>query len=341
MLAERATAVWRGMIRVDPGAQRTDAFQESRNLLLSTDAHADAIPGLEIEADDVRCTHAAAVAQVDPEQLYYLRSHGLADAEAKRLVIEGFLQELVERAHEGPIRELLATSSSGRLERLLAGATCLSAVRRLLRRPLPPRVAIVQAELDRLPSPGYLEIGVHTGVLFLHVRAARKLGVDPAPSVPTWKRLAHPNTALRGRVIRKTSDAFFADLDPARRFDVIFVDGLHSASSACATSTTRSPTSSADGVVLVHDCNPTDPVSAGRAALATGDAGWCGDVWKAIAHLRANREDVLVETLDTDSGVGVVRRGSNPRATGDLDVARLDYADLEARRVELLGLRAP
>ena len=77
VLAERATAVWRGMIRVDPGAQRTDAFQESRNLLLSTDAHADAIPGLEIEADDVRCTHAAAVAQVDPEQLYYLRSHGL------------------------------------------------------------------------------------------------------------------------------------------------------------------------------------------------------------------------------------------------------------------------
>jgi Fe-S cluster assembly protein SufD len=120
VLGERATAVWRGMIRVDKGAQRTDAFQESRNLLLSTDAHADAIPGLEIEADDVRCTHAAAVAQVDPEQLYYLRSHGLTDAEAKRLVIEGFLQELVERAHEGPIRELLRDQFERRLERLLA-----------------------------------------------------------------------------------------------------------------------------------------------------------------------------------------------------------------------------
>ena len=122
VLAERATAVWRGMIRVDPGAQRTDAFQESRNLLLSTDAHADAIPGLEIEADDVRCTHAAAVAQVDPEQLYYLRAHGLADAEAKRLVIEGFLQELVERAHEGPIRDALRDELERRLERLLAAA---------------------------------------------------------------------------------------------------------------------------------------------------------------------------------------------------------------------------
>jgi Fe-S cluster assembly protein SufD len=120
VLAEKATAVWRGMIRVDPGAQRTDAFQESRNLLLSPDAHADAIPGLEIEADDVRCTHAAAVAQVDPEQLYYLRSHGLPVDEAKRLVVEGFLQELVERAHEGPIREALRDELERRLAELLS-----------------------------------------------------------------------------------------------------------------------------------------------------------------------------------------------------------------------------
>ena len=65
------------MIKVDPGAQQTDAFQESRNLLLSKKAHADAIPGLEILANDVRCTHAAAIAQIDPEQLFYLRSRGL------------------------------------------------------------------------------------------------------------------------------------------------------------------------------------------------------------------------------------------------------------------------
>jgi Fe-S cluster assembly protein SufD len=122
VLADRATAVWRGMIRVDPGAQRTDAYQESRNLLLSTAAHADAIPGLEIEADDVRCTHAAAIAQVDPEQLYYLRSHGLAEPEAQRLVIEGFLQELVERAQEGPIRDALRDELGTRLERLLASS---------------------------------------------------------------------------------------------------------------------------------------------------------------------------------------------------------------------------
>ena len=119
VLAGRATAVWRGMIRVDPGAQRTDAFQESRNLLLSNRAHADAIPGLEIEADDVRCTHAAAVAQIDPEQIYYLRSHGLDEPAAKRLIIDGFLAALVERTPAGATRESLAGSLERRLGEIL------------------------------------------------------------------------------------------------------------------------------------------------------------------------------------------------------------------------------
>jgi Fe-S cluster assembly protein SufD len=122
VLADRATAVWRGMIRVDPGAQQTDAFQESRNLLLSKRAHADAIPGLEIEANDVRCTHAAAVAQVDPEQLYYLRSRGMQEPQAKRLIIDGFLQELAERTAEGPLREALSQALDRRLAGLLADA---------------------------------------------------------------------------------------------------------------------------------------------------------------------------------------------------------------------------
>jgi Fe-S cluster assembly protein SufD len=120
VLSDRATAVWSGMIRVDPGAQQTDAFQESRNLLLSTKAHADAIPGLEIEADDVRCTHAAAVAQVDREQLYYLTSRGLSREVATRLVVEGFLSALVERIPAGPIREEIGQSLEERLAALLA-----------------------------------------------------------------------------------------------------------------------------------------------------------------------------------------------------------------------------
>jgi Fe-S cluster assembly protein SufD len=120
VLQGRSSAVWKGNIIVDPGAQKTDAFQESRNLLISKRAHADAIPGLEIQANDVRCTHAAAVAQVDPEQLFYLRSRGLREDVAKRLVIEGFLAALVERFEAGPVRERLAEVLERRLALILA-----------------------------------------------------------------------------------------------------------------------------------------------------------------------------------------------------------------------------
>jgi Fe-S cluster assembly protein SufD len=119
ILADRSQAVWRGMIKVDPGAQQTDAFQECRNLLLSKRAHADAIPGLEILANDVRCTHAAAIAQIDKEQLFYLRSRGLGQPVATRLVIEGFMQELVERFEEGPIRKAMAGALERRLSLIL------------------------------------------------------------------------------------------------------------------------------------------------------------------------------------------------------------------------------
>jgi Fe-S cluster assembly protein SufD len=119
ILAGRSSAVWRGMIKVDEGAQETDAFQESRNLLISKRAHADAIPGLEILANDVRCTHAAAIAQIDPEQLFYLRARGLPLEQASRLVVEGFLAELVERFDEGPMRDALSAALERRLATVL------------------------------------------------------------------------------------------------------------------------------------------------------------------------------------------------------------------------------
>jgi Fe-S cluster assembly protein SufD len=119
VLAEKSSTVWRGMIKVDEQGQQTDAFQESRNLLLGRKAHADAIPGLEIAANDVRCTHAAAIAQIDPEQLFYLRSRGLGLNMARRLVIEGFLAELVTRFEEGPVREALGEILQRRMDAVL------------------------------------------------------------------------------------------------------------------------------------------------------------------------------------------------------------------------------
>ncbi|WP_026911397.1 Fe-S cluster assembly protein SufD [Patulibacter minatonensis] len=119
VLAEKSSTVWRGMIKVDEKGQQTDAFQESRNLLLGRKSHADNIPGLEIAANDVRCTHAAAIAQIDPEQLFYLRSRGLGLNAARRLVIEGFLAELVTRFEEGPVREALGEILQRRMDAVL------------------------------------------------------------------------------------------------------------------------------------------------------------------------------------------------------------------------------
>jgi Fe-S cluster assembly protein SufD len=105
VLSEQSRSVWRGVIRVAEGAQKTDAYQENRNLVLSSRAHADSIPGLEIKANDVRCTHGATIGRVDPEELYYLMSRGLDRAAAERLIVEGFFVDAFQRISSATLRE--------------------------------------------------------------------------------------------------------------------------------------------------------------------------------------------------------------------------------------------
>ena len=114
-LRERASAVWRGMIRVEEGAQKTNAYQENRNLLLSDTAHADSIPGLEIMANDVRCTHGATLGRVDREELFYLMARGLSRAEAERLIVRGFFQDVLDRIQLEPVREALGAALEARI----------------------------------------------------------------------------------------------------------------------------------------------------------------------------------------------------------------------------------
>ncbi len=96
-LRDRARSVYQGLIQVYEGAQRTDAYQANRNLVLSPKARADSIPGLEILANDVRCTHGATIGQLDPEQVYYLMARGLPRSEAERLIVEGFFEPVLAR----------------------------------------------------------------------------------------------------------------------------------------------------------------------------------------------------------------------------------------------------
>ena len=96
-LVDKARSVWQGMIYVAPGAQKTDGYQANRNLILSDSARADSIPGLEILADDVRCTHGATVGQLEEEPIFYLMSRGLPREEAERLVVDGFFAPIMQR----------------------------------------------------------------------------------------------------------------------------------------------------------------------------------------------------------------------------------------------------
>ena len=114
-LRDSATAVWRGMIRVEPDAQKTNAYQENRNLLLSSKAHADSIPGLEIMANDVRCTHGATLGQVDREMLFYLMARGLSRAEAERLIVRGFFADILDRIELEPVRRALGEVLEARI----------------------------------------------------------------------------------------------------------------------------------------------------------------------------------------------------------------------------------
>jgi Fe-S cluster assembly protein SufD len=114
-LRDTATTVWRGMIRVEPNAQKTNAYQENRNLLLSPKAHADSIPGLEIMADDVRCTHGATLGRVDRNMLFYLMARGLSRGEAERLIVRGFFQDVLDRVEIVPVREALGAALEARI----------------------------------------------------------------------------------------------------------------------------------------------------------------------------------------------------------------------------------
>jgi len=114
-LRDTSTAVWRGMIRVERDAQKTNAYQEDRNLMLSPTTHAVPIPGLEILANDVRCTHGATVSRVDRDELFYAMARGLPRGDAERLIVRGFFQDILDRIEFETVREALAAALEARI----------------------------------------------------------------------------------------------------------------------------------------------------------------------------------------------------------------------------------
>ena len=107
---DKSRTVWRGMIKVDKDAQKTDGYQRNDNLVLSHTSRADSIPGLEIEADDVRCTHGSTTSQVDEEQIFYARCRGFTRKEATRMIVSGFFQQIFDRISIESVREALGAA---------------------------------------------------------------------------------------------------------------------------------------------------------------------------------------------------------------------------------------
>jgi Fe-S cluster assembly protein SufD len=114
-LKDKSRIVWKGMIRVEKDAQRTNAYQKNDNLVLSESARADSIPGLEIEANDVRCTHGATAGRVDEEMIFYAQARGIERQTAIRLIVEGFFANVYDRIAIEPVRETLRQAVATKL----------------------------------------------------------------------------------------------------------------------------------------------------------------------------------------------------------------------------------
>jgi Fe-S cluster assembly protein SufD len=123
-----ARSIYSGLIRVRPGAVRTDAMQTNHNLVLGPHAHADSVPNLEIEENDVRCSHASTVGPVDTDQLYYLGSRGIPPERAERLIVMGYFADVVDRCPVPSATGLLRREVASRLARGLADDAAAQAV---------------------------------------------------------------------------------------------------------------------------------------------------------------------------------------------------------------------
>jgi len=109
-------SVYQGLIIARPGAIRVDAYQTNNNLVLNEGARADSIPGLLIDADDLKCSHGCTIGNLDPDQMFYLRCRGLSEAEARRALIMGFFEEVVERIPHQFIRDTVHRNIEEKME---------------------------------------------------------------------------------------------------------------------------------------------------------------------------------------------------------------------------------
>jgi len=219
------------------------------------------------------------------------------------------------------------------------------------------RIQIAQDILTALGGETYLEIGVASGCSFIPIKAGRKWGVDPGYTLTRRRRLKYAVFSFLGitieRLFRVTSDDFFLRKEAllaSRGIELCLVDGLHTYEQSLKDVLNTLRYLTPKGVILVHDCNPSTELMARPAAsindliqlgIPDWDGAWSGDVWKAIVHLRALRDDLDAFVLDCDTGIGVVTkcRRKAPLTYSESDIRAMDFKCLAKSRDSLLGLR--
>lgn len=214
------------------------------------------------------------------------------------------------------------------------------------------RTEVIQRILDRKNAPAYLEIGAGDGGNFFRIRARQKVVVDPRFTFSKLNRIRWNIQNLDNvgaTYCECTSDGYFSTVSSALRFDVVFIDGLHTYAQSLRDVLNSLKALNENGIILLHDCNPPHP-SAAHPAISSQHAAelkpsgwtgeWCGDVWKTICFLRNKRTDLNVFVLDCDYGIGIVTKGK-PEAPLDLgkEPDALTYEDLARDRTNFLNLK--
>lgn len=219
------------------------------------------------------------------------------------------------------------------------------------------RFDVIQKIISRKKKVVYLEIGVFKGHVFLKIRARRKLAVDPEIQINKLKKLRYllKNPYNLGNTyFEMTSDLFFEKHAPAvlaDDTDVAFIDGLHTYEQAYKDVVNCLRYLQAEGVIIMHDCNPPNAAAAQRAASVSEAAGlqhpewtydWTGDVYKALLHLRAEYADLHIFVVDCDFGLGIITRGiaAAPLNLTPEQIAGMTYQDLARNRENLLNLKS-
>ena len=229
------------------------------------------------------------------------------------------------------------------------------------------RLELIKTIFLKSNFKNYLEIGCYKGKTFFPVSAKKKIAVDPSFHPLFYKELIFtlikkPNN-FRNKYFRETSDDFFNNhkqfLTNLKTIDVVLIDGLHTFETSLNDVINSLNYLNPDGVIVMHDCNPTNPAAAlptkhfptkeDLVGVEGWTGAWCGDVWKTIAYLnKYHAHELDVYVLNTDNGLGIVRRKSSnnikPNQFFNLDdynnINRMVYSELELDREKLLNLKS-